>query len=463
MRKKQKKMPRRACFGFPNALWGSHWSPWPWGSLENDVGPVPQSPAAFGWRTPANVPPWEIPVQAVFCGYLWVIIPKNPIRERQLNTMYLHVFLQLQLVENYQNELEKLDQKISLTQDDWRKSPRGGLIQVPPLPPQSQVPPRRQLHPGPFDPPSKMSLEKLWRRKKGPHIFKMLMSLVFPISNCFLPWRPPKPKKEWPNSEDPMGNGLVEMDWLGFPMAMAPTTDIGGVRQPPTASWQSDKSTSCWILTVDSNHEHTGLLRDNDGLTKPLIRAVFPWGVVGVWKGTLRFPWRPRFNFHTQSKYLIQNLAFSGILLGGLWCPGAEINFPPTVFAKKISLSTGSKGAGVSGVILGETRQEVHLRKKRLRIFRVLFLAKSSSAAGSSDFGIFGIFDGPRALFGCKSVFQMIESWQTSDGIGLYGSRWELENEDPTVAQTKTVRHAVLYLATYYQRHAGHPPSKTQE
>ena len=55
-----------------------------------------------------------------FCGYLWVIIPKNPIREHQLNfNVIAHTlggtpvlvpwFLPSKLVENYQNELDSLD------------------------------------------------------------------------------------------------------------------------------------------------------------------------------------------------------------------------------------------------------------------------------------------------------------------------------------------------------------------
>lgn len=92
-----------------------------------------------------------------------------------------------------------------------------------------------------------------------------------------------------------------------------------------------------------------------------------------------------------------------------VWHRGRDMG-PHVCLAYKSTVQRGQKELELSGVILGETRQEVHLRKKRLRIFRVLFLAKSSSAAGSLDFGIFGIFDGPRALFGCKSVFQMIES-----------------------------------------------------
>lgn len=90
--------------------------------------------------------------------------------------------------------------------------------------------------------------------------------------------------------------------------------------------------------------------------------------------------------------------------------PGPRLISPPCFLPKNQPFNAGSKGAGVSVVILGETRQEVHLRIKSASGSFVCWVWQLAVLAGSSAFGIFGIFDGPRALFGCKSVFQMIES-----------------------------------------------------
>lgn len=81
--------------------------------------------------------------------------------------------------------------------------------------------------------------------------------------------------------------------------------------------------------------------------------------------------------------------------------PGPRLISPPCFLQKKSAFQRGQKERELSGVILGK-RASVHLRKKRLRIFRVLFLAKSSSAGGLvgfRDFRDFRDFRWPQGSF----------------------------------------------------------------